>query len=61
MSFQRFLFVIIFAIGMIFAAPSPHIGMVHSQPGFASKPAFLFMNKKTPTCNPLYATLSILI
>jgi hypothetical protein len=57
---------------MIFAAPSLHIGMVnnddvrdvgavYSQPGYASKATFLLMNKKTSTCNPLYATSSILI
>ncbi|KAG9195464.1 hypothetical protein G6011_00585 [Alternaria panax] len=64
MNLLQFLFVAVFAIGVAFAAPSPHIGMVnnddirdvgavYSQPGYASKPIFLLMDKKNPACNSL--------
>jgi hypothetical protein len=60
----------LFASSMAFAAPSPHIGMVnnndirdvgavYSQPGYASDPTFLFMDKKMPKCNTLYVTRPI--
>ncbi|RII24710.1 hypothetical protein CUC08_Gglean011722 [Alternaria sp. MG1] len=64
MSFLKFLFVTVLALATAIAAPSPHIGMVnnddvrdvgavYSQPGYASKPEFLLMDKKIPKCNPL--------
>jgi hypothetical protein len=69
MQYQHFLFVFLFVVGMAFAVPSPHIGMVdndrvrdvgavYSQPGYSSKPTFLLMNKQEPRCVPLYVTPS---
>ncbi|KAL1795784.1 hypothetical protein ACET3X_006008 [Alternaria dauci] len=64
MGLLQFLSIAVFANGVVLAAPSPHMGMVnnndvrdigavYSQPGYASKPEYLLMDKKTPACFPL--------
>jgi hypothetical protein len=71
MNSQKFLSIALFAVGVVFAAPNPHIGMVnnnnvrdvgavYSRPGYASQPAFLLMDKNKPACYSRYANPSIL-
>ena len=70
MYYQHVLFLILIFVGMAFAAPSPHIGMinnddirdvgaVYSQAKFSSAPTFLLMDKQSPRCIPLYVISSL--
>jgi len=62
--FQHLLFLAASLIGMVFAAPRPHIGMidndvardvgaVFNKPTYNSSATFLLMNKISPQCMPL--------
>jgi len=62
--FQHLLLCATFIIGMVFAAPRPHIGMidndvardvgaVFTEPTYNSSATFLLMNKINPECMPL--------
>ncbi|KAI4946583.1 hypothetical protein J4E91_007272 [Alternaria rosae] len=64
MYYQYVLSLLLIVVGMAFAAPSPHIGMinnddvrdvgaVYSQADFSSAPTFLLMDKQSPRCIPL--------
>ncbi|PZD23726.1 hypothetical protein A1F96_09985 [Pyrenophora tritici-repentis] len=66
MTFQKSLLLAAFLIGMVFAAPRPHIGMidnevardvgvVFTQPHFQSPATFLLLDKVSPQCMPLAA------
>ena len=70
MYYQHVLSLLLIVVGMAFAAPSPHIGMinnddvrdvgaVYSQAEFSSAPTFLLMDKQSPRCIPLYVIPSL--
>ena len=71
MYYQHIFSLFLIVIGMAFAAPSPHIGMinnddirdigaVYSQAEFSSAPTFLLMDKQSPRYFPLYVISSLL-
>lgn len=72
MYYQDVLSLLLIVVGMAFAAPSPHVGMinnddvrdvgaVYSQADFSSAPTFLLMDKQSPRCIPRYVISPLLL